>query len=318
VSCSNYVEESDIDFIKPEPSRPMCNELVYNGDFDLGKDGWYAFHYAIDLQERGGIDGTAALASTKPLNAANNIAQSIDGACLQDGDEYDISLSYKIVNYDGSNNLPYVRIESKDYLTSDPSGNQLHRKNINDFPTSSEFVPDGWNTISGVWKIDKDTAGADVHIFNVGGGSHKVVIDNVTFRRRPQPSSAPTLEPSIEPSSRPSAGASNRPSLEPSIQPSLRPSVVPSNAQSLEPSTRPSSLPSVIPSNAPSFEPSTQPSSLPSVVPSNAPSFKPSTQPSSWPSVAPSNGQSLLEPSTQQSSRPSVGSTHLLRSGFVY
>jgi len=224
-SCSPYVDESDFEFIKPEPSRLACEQLVHNGDFEDGKDGWYALHHGIDLLEGGGIDGSKALATTKPLNSANNLAQNIDGSCLVDGDEYDISLSYKIVNYDGSNNLPYLRIQYKEFEISNPSNKKLQgRGSVTFHTTSGSFVPDGWNTISGVWKIDEFAAAADVHSFILGGGSHKIVIDNVSFKRRDQSSASPSLTPSSQPSLEPSEGPSDASSLAPTSQPSSPPS----------------------------------------------------------------------------------------------
>lgn len=232
VSCSNYVEESDLKFVKPEPSRPTCDDLIYNGNFDLGKDGWYAFHFNIELQETGGIDGTAALASSMALNTGNNLAQSIDGSCLEVDNEFDVSLSFKIIDYDGTNNhdLPYVRLESQNYLTSDPPNKSLLTIGATVFRTSSEIIPGGWNMISGVWTIDENTANAAKHIFHVGGGNHKVIIDNVVIQRNLRPSSAPTGEPSLQPSLRSSIVLSSLPA-------SAAPSEIPTVASSLAPSS---------------------------------------------------------------------------------
>lgn len=247
VSCSNYVEESDITFVKPEPSRPTCDNLIFNGDFGLEKDGWYAFHHGIELQETGGIDGTSALASTKTLNSGNNIAQSIDGSCLEVGNEYDISLSYKIVDYDGSSNLPYVRLESQNYVTSDPSKKHLSTISANVFRKSSENPPGDWNTVSGVWTIDDNIAKADKHILHVGGGSHKVVIDNVVIRRKPHPSSVP----SVNPSSPPSLRSSMAPSSSPTPGPTLTPSEVPTRMRSSTPTLASSEIPTSSSSSTP-------------------------------------------------------------------
>jgi hypothetical protein len=297
VSCSDYVDESDIEFVKPESSRPVCDDLIFNGDFDLGKDGWYAHHHGIELLETGGFDGTAGLASTMALNTGNSIAQSIDGSCLEAGSEYDVSLSYKIVDYDGSNNLPYVRLEVQNYLTSDPSKKRLQTISAMVFRTSSEFVSDGWNTISGVWIIDENIANADKHMMHLGGGAHKVVIDNVIIRRRPRPSSAPSLLPSFQPSLRSSTVPSGTPTAVASVVPTITPSSV---------SLAPSEIPSRLPSSTPTSILSEAPTSLPSWAPSAAVSGTPT----SLPSLSPSSGVTSSEtPTIFPSSAPSSSAT---------
>jgi len=189
--CSDYVKESDLMFVKPKPNRPICDELIYNGSFDSGEwetDGWYAFHHPIEWQKIGGINGSPALATSTALNRGNNIAQSLDCTCLEAGNEYDVSFSYNITEYDGSsNNLPYIGLQSQKYLTDDPKNKRFETISTPKLPMSAQNVNDDWTKVSGVWKIDEEIAKADKHIFFVGGGAHKVVIDNVTIRKRITP-----------------------------------------------------------------------------------------------------------------------------------
>jgi len=184
VSCDKYVDVSDFTFVKPSPLLSVCKDLIFNGGFESGKDGWYAFHFDIKLYQTGGINGSAALASTKELDTGNNIAQSLDGSCLEIGNSYDVSLTFKIMDYDGSNNnLPYVRLVSQRFLTADPARKKFQTVSAAIFKTPS-MNDSGWTTISGIWEIDDKIANADTHIFHIGGGSHKVIIDNVSIQLR--------------------------------------------------------------------------------------------------------------------------------------
>jgi hypothetical protein len=221
-SCIDYVEDNDFVFTMPDSSRPSCDELIFNGNFDEGKDGWYAFHHGINLLETGGIDGSPALGSTKALNTGNNIAQAIDGSCLKAGEEYDLTFSFKVASGSGTY-IPQVRIQSQSLDTSDPSKKRFNTVKTDVFRPASGIDPDGWTTISGVWVINEKVANADKHIFNVGGGNYKVIVDNV-FIKRKLPSDVPSAEPSFAqsdlPSSGPSSSSSNAPTAVPSISPS--------------------------------------------------------------------------------------------------
>lgn len=278
VSCLGYVTEADIKFVKPEPSRPECNDLVFNGDFDLGKNGWYAFHYGIELQETGGIGGTPALASTMAINTGNSIAQSIDGSCLEAGNEYDVSLSYKIVDYNGSDHLPYIRLEGQQYSMSDPANKRLVTTSTKVFPTTSESESSDWNTISGVWTIDENIANADKHLFYVGGGGYKIIIDNVTIRNRSSLGSVAVVKNNLR---------SNSPTL------------APTQTSSMSPTTTPSSVPTTTasesPTKSPSETPTTTPSLVPTISPSKSPTVLPSSTPTSVPSEVPTEAYSIKE-----------------------
>lgn len=200
-SCEEYVVESDFTFVKPDPlpHRSDCDDLIFNGNFDEGKNGWYAFHHGVELEETGGVGGSPALRSTKALNTGNNIAQAIDGSCLEAGNEYDVSFTFKILS--GSDaNKPYIRLVSENFDTSNPARKVLTTTKVDVFRTSSsesEVLNDDWITISGVWVIDDVIAKADKHVFHVGGGNYEVIIDNVSIRLK-RPSSAPTDAPSFK------------------------------------------------------------------------------------------------------------------------
>lgn len=254
VSCSNYVTESDITFFKPDASRGICNELIYNGKFDLGKDGWYAFHHGIDLQETGGADGSPALASKKSLNVGNNLAQYLDISCLEAGAVFDLSLSYKIMDYDNNPNpqtnpLPYVILQAQDFDTSDLSNKLLSTANNVFFHTSSEATDSGgWTTISGEWIINQEEANADKLVMFLRGGSQRIVIDNVSIRRR---DIVITSSPSLRPSGAPSGAPTNLPTASPSKAPTDTPSAAPSESPTATPSEGPTDMPSTNPSSFP-------------------------------------------------------------------
>jgi len=254
VSCSTYVRESDITFVKPEPSRSTCNDLIYNGNFDLGKDGWFSKHFGADLLENGGVDGSPALASTA-AHRANNLAQYLDISCLEAGGVFDISLSYKILEYNGDS--PYLTLHLKNFDTSDLSNKRLIDNSRKYFKVPDEdFDPDGWNTITGEWIVKEMDTKADILMMWMGGGNQRYVIDNVSIRRRDI-----IITPS--PSLRPSGAPSESPTDVPTVTPSKLPTTTPSMAPSTSPTVSASEIPTAVPSDAPSASPSTLPSSAP-------------------------------------------------------
>lgn len=176
VSCKAYVEEFDFSFNMPT-SSDRCNDLVLNGDFQRGLDGWYANHHPLEVQESEGVDGATAIVTTKKLNEGNTPSHSLDGSCVKAGDEYAVKLSYRFQDYDGSNNLPKVKISSKFFN----SGNALDTYFTE--LAAEALNEDGWNTIRGRWKVNEDMAAADGYILSVVGGAHRIKISNVSMER---------------------------------------------------------------------------------------------------------------------------------------
>lgn len=181
VSCQEYVDESDFTFVKPTQGREGCEELIFNGNFDGGDEGWYAHHHSYSILEGGGTNGSAALVSNLPLTQGSKISQAIDGSCLESGQEYDLSISFKLLDYNGNSNPPYVRIETQNFVDK-----KLQSVRANVFQSSdfNKDALDGWYTISGTWTVDDDIANAGKHVIRMGGADYKVVLDNVSLRLR--------------------------------------------------------------------------------------------------------------------------------------
>jgi hypothetical protein len=62
--CSNHIMPGDLVFEEPDSSCVACNELIYNGDFYSGIDGWQDNVAGIKWLSGGGIGGTGALNTT--------------------------------------------------------------------------------------------------------------------------------------------------------------------------------------------------------------------------------------------------------------
>jgi len=83
--------------------------------------------------------------------------------CLEAGVEYEVQLSYKIVDdtyneiHQGDvENLPKARVRSEAFDTSDPSNKHLSTTAWTDVATTSADSPtSGWRTMKGSWIISE-------------------------------------------------------------------------------------------------------------------------------------------------------------------
>jgi hypothetical protein len=73
--CSDHIMPGDFTFAAPTASRDACNELIYNGNFDSGIEGWTEEFAGITWLATGGLNGSGALGTTKRSNV-NGLSES--------------------------------------------------------------------------------------------------------------------------------------------------------------------------------------------------------------------------------------------------
>lgn len=160
-SCTNHLVKSDISVLEPS-SRPECDELIYNGSFDAGVDGWrpvadFSHHSIVHTME--GVGASGAI-----LSKTHNPAQWIDATCIEAGDVFELSFAYKIVAA-GTSKLPFSII------------------NRNSFTGGTYTVDGEWTTVTDTWTVTDQDANQDKVMFRVGGGNQKILLDNVSIAK---------------------------------------------------------------------------------------------------------------------------------------
>jgi len=179
-SCANYLEDSDLNFVQPG-SRSECSQLIHNGNMDGGLDGWYGRHHSIDFQATGGVAGSGALATSKTLAQANQPVQSLDVSCIDLGDVFEVSFTFKVVS-GGTSNLPKARIEVASFM-EDTKRKKTTRVDTLASPEVSNYVAGEWTTASNMWTVGNSAANADVLKLYIVGGSQKILLDKVSITK---------------------------------------------------------------------------------------------------------------------------------------
>lgn len=186
LSCTDYIEASDLTISKPLGDRPACDSLIYNGDFDSGLwgiEGWLRLHCSGDsFASSAGVDGTGALSSVQSCNPM----QYLDTSCLVEGAEYDIEVSFKIVDGAGAEITDATAFPSVRLTTT---GDQTRHTTL----ASATSYTGGWGTMSGTFTVGAILADPATAQFRIYGGPDSLVIDNVSMIKSSvvAPTSAP-------------------------------------------------------------------------------------------------------------------------------
>lgn len=180
-SCTNYVVEGDLQFTKPS-IRSECNELIHNGDFSgppsWESEGWHAAHHGLEISETGGVDGTAAVATTTALSNSNHPSQPLDTTCVEDGDEFEIKFSF--MSSTTTSTLPSARIQVADFSTTNK---RLETTRWEKFNPAENYQAGEWHTVTDSWTVDSVSANADYLEFAVIGGDQMIILDNVSITK---------------------------------------------------------------------------------------------------------------------------------------
>jgi hypothetical protein len=91
--CTNHIMPSDLVFEMPGASRAKCNELIYNGNFDSGIEGWQDQVAGVAWLPAGGVDGSGALNTTIRSNMNQRFAyQWLGVSCIEECEIFDIEV----------------------------------------------------------------------------------------------------------------------------------------------------------------------------------------------------------------------------------
>ena len=215
-TCSNYVTEGSITVVKP-PQDSRCDNLIRNGSFDAHLYWWQELVAGIYWNPTDGVGGSGALKATEARTDAH-IIQYLDTTCLEEGAEYDLSVSYRVVDENNVNvntctggSCPSVVISFEDF---NPATGQLATIPPTVIGGSTVLPYQGgtaFNTITGSWTVAPQHVAADkgknhaAHRrgkasntqdqsfscfsvcavrFAIGGGEGKFIVDNVSLTKR--------------------------------------------------------------------------------------------------------------------------------------
>ena len=192
-SCSNYVGPSDLALVEPESTRPECavgTSLIMNGQFDTSIEGWSHFGSGIVFSSDEGVGGSGALKTTTRTNMrGDSVLQRLDTSCIQAGNTYEISVSYRNVDQFGVT-LPAcagVPADCPRALGTYASFNwETGGDTFGFFGMANTDLPyqtTGFNTISGTWTVSSVQGDADMLHMRIEHGTGQFIIDNVSVVR---------------------------------------------------------------------------------------------------------------------------------------
>lgn len=191
-TCGNHVVQRDFTFLKSVHDRPECLDLVYNGNFNSGIEGWSDSVAGIQWQTTSGVDGTGALVTTSRTDMNGHYAyQNLDVTCIQAGDEFAVEISYLNVDKDSgavedaclgaANDCPKARLQ---VINFDPTSQRFETSHWKDIGFTAVYDNTGvWNTITGTWIVNEEEGAADRINLNIPGGTDQLIIDKVSFKK---------------------------------------------------------------------------------------------------------------------------------------
>jgi len=113
-------------------------------------------------------------------------------SCLEEGVEYVIQLSYKIVDgtyteihQNNSDNLPVARLRSHVFDTTDLTNKKwITQLTMEVAATATDSPLSGWRTMAGTFTVSETIANADKTEFYIQGGPDQLLIDNVSITKQ--------------------------------------------------------------------------------------------------------------------------------------
>ena len=183
--CSGYVTLKDIKSFQPDYDREVCNDLIFNGNFDTDLSGWQSWLAFPYWTAHGGVDSGGALQTTNRGTATmvRNPQQWIDTSCIEPGKDYLLHFEYRNVDSavpcQGSwDDCPNVQLSFEDF---DPTtGDFVETLPRHEYGTT-EPSADGttFSIIEATWTPTEAEASADRVQIHIRFGSGEIIIDNV-------------------------------------------------------------------------------------------------------------------------------------------
>jgi hypothetical protein len=93
----SVIERADITIVRPDPDESTCGDLIKNGAFDADTSKWQQLYVGMVWDANSGSGQTGALRSTIRSSRAHDLSQWLNTICLQDGDTYDFTMSFKLL-----------------------------------------------------------------------------------------------------------------------------------------------------------------------------------------------------------------------------
>ena len=200
--CNDYILQSDIEVIEPEAS---CDELVLNGDMELGTKYWQRnFHNyhdpsssIVSALQSGGINGSTAIKISNRLGVFLGLGQSLDTRCIRQNNQnqlYEISVFFIIendgqqvacdpFNHDYSQRCPEVLFNTRQYNDGDLQSNLFVGNLVRPvIPIKKET---GYSQMYGVFQVDESMQSADriFTLFALTDKKYDITIDNFSIKK---------------------------------------------------------------------------------------------------------------------------------------
>lgn len=199
--CNEYISKSDIEVIEPAAS---CDELVLNGDMELGTKYWQRnFHNyhdpsssVVSALDGAGINDSSAIKIFNRLGIFLGLGQSLDTRCIRQNlnQLYEISVFFILENdsqqvacdpfsHDYSTRCPEVLFNTKQYIDGDLQSNLFVGNLVRPvIPIKKET---GYSQMHGVFKVDESIQSADriFTLFALTDKKYDITIDNFSIKK---------------------------------------------------------------------------------------------------------------------------------------
>ena len=181
-ACLDSIQPGDIQIVTPDSST--CTDIVSNGGFNEGIDGWQQFHAGMKWNPTGGIASSGALETTSRTQIPQGISQWLNANCINAGDVYQISLSFQLLGIDATScddfHCPDGVLVAYEF---DPVVGTF----VQSFDRIEGHITFGgaFNHLVAHWKVTEQQALADKirFSFNVYQGTTQYIVDNIHVKK---------------------------------------------------------------------------------------------------------------------------------------
>lgn len=292
--------------VEPELDHTVtCQELIRNGDIELGIEGWLATMGGLEIRDENSSGQGLALTNMYRTSFWMGPAQFFDTRCLVFGARYSVTYKAKLISRSDGSPVDCDALDDKcpKLIGKLESGAHKEREKhwmiLASFPTDSVWVADGWNTVSGAMVVNQrmaDAGSTETYfecktLYTSDGSQVLMVIDDVSVRLEYWPSDNDnsddyTLAPTPEGSARPTVDFFNPAYDDPTYgDPTLNPtsSQVPSYSPAYNGDATISPTPDRNLQHDPTFSPTS----------SQVPTFSPTASSTSHPTVNPTPASTI-------------------------
>ena len=184
--CEPHSDHGDVSIVPPSLS---CDNLIRNGGFDTDVSHFNDFFSGNTWNPTGGVGSSGALETTTRGAWPHNPSQFLNMACLEEGDTYDFSVSFRLIDSAGAHVTECDRcVQMQVHYTNfdSVSGTFQLFSALNTGLAVTDEDAEGFRVLSGSMTLTAEQAAADRAqlTFIAWDGTVEIVLDNLQAIKR--------------------------------------------------------------------------------------------------------------------------------------